>query len=405
VKLLVTGLCMQGNKGGPAIALALAHAITAVLPDVELVFSVPGGPEDWPHELQWAERYGVRIVRRVDLSHVVPPYCFKRQRWSVFRAWWKELRASDALVQMSALCYFGPPAGPGTLRSVVLSHRVFDFLFSMLARRRMIAWTQSYGPFSTWPVRLLARMDLRRQSVVFCRGESCRSEVEGLLPGVTTMDFPDVAITLPYDRSWGKDYLLKQFAVDPPLVTLSPSAVMYERAGGRGGENGHVLGCKEICRELLRMGFSVLLVPHSLRRSGSAPERCDLAVARAVCDPGADARIRVVDEDLSPSALKSIIANAEAHVGARYHSVIAALSAGVPAVSLSWHGKYRDLMEAYGMEAFVVEEGDPASVPRRVGEMCSQRSDLRHKLGQRQIELQKLVAKNVEMAVRILEER
>jgi len=61
MKLLVTGLCLGGNQGGPAIALSLRRAMRRHVPEAQFVFSVPGGAA-WSHEQRWADHYRVDAV-------------------------------------------------------------------------------------------------------------------------------------------------------------------------------------------------------------------------------------------------------------------------------------------------------------------------------------------------------
>ncbi len=354
-RFFITGLCMQGNKGGPALALSLVDVIRQEIPEAEFIFSVPGTAEEWPHEVRFANHYGFEVRKNVSFSYVIPPFSFKAGRRQALREWWKALRHCDSVIQMSAISYFGPPSGPGSWRSMLFSPRFFDFIFSRLAKRQMVAWTQSYGPFSTTPVRIFARQDLSRQRTIFCRGDDCLAAVKQLLPKAKAMSFPDVAVTLPFDKSWGRTYLAAHFFSSAPFVTFSPSAVMYSRDVKSGSENGHVMQCREISTQLIKRGYSVLLVPHTLRPAQHDPKVCDLAVADIIHKLVNNPQVMLVNEDLSPIKLKSIIANADFHVGARYHSVVAALSTGVPAISLSWHPKYRDLMRTYGVEEFVFE--------------------------------------------------
>ncbi|MBC8282713.1 MAG: polysaccharide pyruvyl transferase family protein [Nitrospinae bacterium] len=374
-RYFVSGLCMQGNKGGPALALSLMSAMRQYIPDAEFVFSVPGDNKEWPYEQEWAEKYGVEVVKNINLHNIVPPFCFSSGRFQQLKMWWTTLKGCDALIQVSAICYTGPPSGPGTLLSMIGSTRVQDFFISKLACRSMFAWTQSYGPFSSNYVRFFARMDLRRQKIIFCRGNDCRDEVRKLLPEADAKSFPDVAVTLPYDKEWGAKYLSGKYSGVRPVVSLSPSAVLYSRAGTLNGENQHITQLLSVVRVLISMGYSVLLVPHTYRPAQPDPRVCDLEVARLVVSVISDPNVMIVEENLSPNELKSIISKVEFHVGARYHSVVAALSSCVPAVSMSWHSKYLDLMRCYGMDDYVLEENSSSEVITRMLEQISMHKD------------------------------
>lgn len=357
----ITGLCMQGNKGGPALAISLTHALRQHMPEARFIFSVPGGPE-FEHEQRWAEHYGYRVIENLDLRHLIPPFCFAPSRVRRLRRWIKALRSARAMIQMSAISYVGPPSSKPNLRSL-LSGRFMDFYMARLSSRPMLAWTQSYGPLSTRLVRFFATIDLKRQPTVFCRGDDCLVEVQGLIPGKEAYSYPDIAITLPYDQEWAQEYLRKRGWPNTGFASLSPSAVIYSKSQRPDGGNGHIDDLECICKELRRRSIPVLIVPHTFRPGRHSPASCDYGTSLELMQQlqGLDG-VYFIEDDLSPIELKSLISLAGIHIGGRYHSVVAALSSGVPALSLAWHPKYKDLMRAYGMEEFVIT--DIASSPR-----------------------------------------
>ena len=62
-----------------------------------------------------------------------------------------------------------------------------------------------------------------------------------------------------------------------------------------------------------------------------------------------------------PSKLKAFIAQAKFLVGSRFHSIVAALSSGVPAVSLGWAHKYEQLAKDLGCEQLLHRASDDPS--------------------------------------------
>jgi colanic acid/amylovoran biosynthesis protein len=63
--------------------------------------------------------------------------------------------------------------------------------------------------------------------------------------------------------------------------------------------------------------------------------------------------------ELDPYALKSFIAGSRYLVGSRFHSVVAALSSGVPAVSLGWAHKYDMLAKDFGIAELQHHAAEP----------------------------------------------
>ena len=70
---------MQGNKGGPAIALALMKQIESKVGECEFTFSVPGA--ELRREIKRAGEYGVEVVANFGPRDVLPPsFCDASRR-------------------------------------------------------------------------------------------------------------------------------------------------------------------------------------------------------------------------------------------------------------------------------------------------------------------------------------
>lgn len=360
MRVLLTGLCLQGNKGGPAIALSLMRLLKQFRADLAFTLSVPPGLE-WEHEKRWADIYGVDIIPTFMSLDVVPPFSIRRypDGWRRAKGWVAAARKADAVIDMSAIAYVGPPEAAE--RDTFLYGRFVYFNAARFARRPFLGWTESLGPFTGRFVPRVARMDLKRQPVILCRGEDALANVNRLLPGHPARSFPDVAITLDYDREKGRRYLERAFpGLDAgDVVTVSPNAVSYVK-GSAEAPNSHVRLVVDIVRHFTSRGRPVCLVPHTLRPGRHDPRQCDLGVCREVLAAlGQDTEapiqprlLHIVEEDLSPIELKSIIAASGLHAGARYHSVVAALSSGTPCVALAWHPKYADILAMYHVGEF-----------------------------------------------------
>lgn len=360
MRFFVTGLCLQGNKGGPAIALSLMEQLNEVLntETIEFIFSVPSG-EEYQYELTWANYYEVEVIEDFSIKKLLSFWKTNRFLEEVSKAWqWiKVLRHCDLFLEMSAISYVGPPTG--SLKNI-LNYRFRYFICAKLFQKTFLAWTQSYGPFSNYLIKLLAKIDLSSQPIIFCRGKGCQRDVLELLPQKKSLSFPDVAITLSYDPLFGNEYITKIFdshGIAKNLITISPSAVIYSKTTYKKELNLHVIEVAALCQYLSETGYQVLLVPHTYRKGRPVPEICDYAVCLQIQNnlKSKNIEIPIIEEDLSPQQLKSIISCAYIHIGARYHSVVAALSAQVPAISLAWHSKYLDLMSFYGFGSFVYD--------------------------------------------------
>jgi len=401
VRILVTGLCLQGNKGGPALALSLKSQILKHIPEANFVFSVPRNKE-YRHEEKWAEEYNVDIVEDFSYLDLVFPInlIHSAYRFSRFKVWLNELKKCDLVIELSAISYVGPPTG--SLKKLIFGPRFRYFLFANRHHKQFLAWTQSYGPLTSWIARMFAKWDLKRQPIIFCRGEETLENIQKLLPEKPALSYPDVAIILSYDKEWGKKYIQSHFNLkdDSRIVTISPSAVMYQRSSGKLKSNEHIKDLIKVSKFLVAQDCAVVFVPHTFRPDQSVPEVCDTAVSKIIVESLDNInQVYLLDEDLSPHKLKSIISNAFIHIGARYHSIVAALSLGVPCISFSWHHKYRDIMRMYDLENFVVGEdvkaqGKQDNFEGLFNQLVLQQDKVHRNLIERQNNLRPLIDQN-----------
>lgn len=404
MKILITGLCLQGNKGGAALAQSLKVVLNDEFPGADFIYSVP--VPEFKQEKIWGEKLGMDVVKKISIKDFVPPWCFKSASMNKRNAFMRALRGADLVVDMTALTYVGPPKGNviGSLQT-----RFLYFLLASLTRKRFLAWTQTYGPFSSFLMRVMARADLKRQPIVFCRGRDCERAVQALLPGKQTRVYPDVACALPYNSADGSHLLRKWIGADMNLkfASLSPSAVLYTSTVGKGLDNMHVRFCEQIYQALKARGYTVILIPHTYRPKKVNPNSCDKAVCDLVQQKLSPDEVTIIDDDLSASELKSIISNMEIHIGGRYHSIIAALSSSVPCISLSWHPKYRDAMEFYDVGDFVLKADKPFSESNTeilLDKLEHRQDEISQSLAARQSEICRSIKENVESFAAIYRE-
>lgn len=69
-------------------------------------------------------------------------------------------------------------------------------------------------------------------------------------------------------------------------------------------------------------------------------------------------RIIIIEDDLSPIELKTLIWNLDFFVGTRMHSNIFATSMGVPTVAIAYEKKTNGIMQTVGLQDYVVEIND-----------------------------------------------
>lgn len=386
MKILITGLCLHGNKGGAALACSLSKVLKTVFDEVCLVFAVPDNSE-FEEEIRWAKLFGFECVRYLEPFD----YLYKA-KWDVHVLRKKiklnnKISEVDLIIDMSALSYVG-----NSLEMATYQH--MPYYMSKLNSKKYIRWTQTYGPFESNIVRLLAKSDLSSQPIIFCRGEKCEQMVQSLLKDCTTHIYPDIATILDYsfDVSSIKKIEEKYQIQNTKFVSITPNAKLGEKNRETGLSQVEFLN-KIVDYIADSYGLKTLIVPHAFYLN---LKNGDMLIAKELeknCNV-----ISVITGDLPPEELKTIFSMAFVHIGARYHSVIGALSSGTPTLSLSWHFKYEDIMKLYGLEKFVwdFKNGTFESLLFKIKQLIEENKTFRTLIKSKQNIVEQLIYKNVE---------
>lgn len=377
MKLLVTGLCISRNLGGPAMALTLVEQLKKRIHDVDFVFAV--NPAAFEQEKQWADYYGVNVVRcDTFISYFLNTnpfikaakytYRFIRRKQTtvndtrklkkIHREFMEAYKNCDAVINMMGIAYVGDNVAG--LYHGPLSYS--NLYYAEKHKKPFCHFIQSFGPFDDWKVRFFAQRDFKKVPFVPARGEMSAKLCKAIVNDPQkVLDFPDCAILLPpADERWTADYLRQLELTKKNFVVLSPSSVIYnmkESLGGSVGEN-HVKTFFIIAKKILEDHETILFLPHMYSDN---KRECDREICRKVLDllrkdeGKASDRCRIVENDLDVWQAKALIANAKYAIVSRYHALVAAISTGVPVISVGWNIKYYDLLKYYGMQHMALD--------------------------------------------------
>jgi colanic acid/amylovoran biosynthesis protein len=171
-----------------------------------------------------------------------------------------------------------------------------------------------------------------------------------------------------------------------PILGITPNVRVYERMRGRGTRNAYIRLLADVIRHCLReWDASVVLVPHELtHRVGHHPDDRYLCgmLESMMNDP---ARVVSMKGDYSAAQLKSVIGNLDLLIGSRFHSLVFALSACTPVISIGWSHKYQELLSPFDLAEFSVDHASSSSGQflDRLDLAWEQREKTRRHIGER----------------------
>lgn len=374
--VMIAGLSLGGNKGGPALLASLAGLLRANLPDVRIVLLSTALEND----RRWQQRYQVELLPRPRPSALM-------QQLSIYRG-------ADLVIDMHGVKFSGKlsAASAGVAALPLVAPKIWGI--------PTVSFTQTYGPFESTAARLAAQFSLRAANLLYVREPQSAAILDAVgLSGQYTL-YPDVAITLPPDPvdQVAIDDRSRQFMEKPFIgVSISKKVVREELRKKLPARYRSMM--TDLLRWLLDQGHRVLLVPHVY--TPYAPNDNDYELIEQVHAElkaqYAPDQFHMITQDLPPESLKTIISQSHIFIGSRYHSLVAALSSGVPSLSVGWSHKYQGLLGLFGLEHYATwaEHITENELRALVGELLDQRDLLVTQIRDRLPEAQARVGESV----------
>lgn len=405
-KFLVCGACFAGNMGGSAMYESF---LAQVEEDYETMFLLKY-PKD-EISICTQNKYSFRKFTTIEMLVLGVPFfilgsiCKKLHlphKWLAVGAL-KQYYENDVLVDLSGIAF-------SDYRSFIdLVINTLWFLPAFVSGIPIIKLSQSLGPYEKRSVNFLARYVLKRIRVVIARGNNSYKVTKQLLPNKKHIfNLPDVAMCLPVVSEEERSNILESVHLNgKKYITISPSIVVDGLAGSQ--------FYRDIMKKIVQQVYSmtklpILFVPHT-RNCTSAVGVNNGGDDAVVC---ADIMASLQDSEIpveillggyNAKELKSVIAGAEFMIGSRYHSLIAAMSSGVPSLALGWGHKYYEMFELFGMEKYVFEyhEFNEETILSKVQELVENYVNLQKQIEFRLSGVKKESEKNVKLAVKLIE--
>lgn len=275
--------------------------------------------------------------------------------WRYYRHYFECIKGSAALLDIRGFVFVPDLSIRG-------ANGLGYYLMSELARRngvKHLVLPQVMGPIEGRLRRWLALHSLKHASLIVVRDP----ETKRILDGIGVGDYRDVAVCPDIAflfRGAGEERakeLVRSLGLNSgEFVAITPNIRIYERAEPNSGSNVYLdslVEAVDFVRE--HLGRQVLLIPHEC----NSARRDDVWVIERMLERLHDQRgVAVLGSEASAAEVKAVLGQAYALLGSRYHSLVAALSLGVPSVALSWSHKYEQLMELVGTREYCISRTD-----------------------------------------------
>lgn len=201
----------------------------------------------------------------------------------------------------------------------------------------VILLPQMFGPFDNSESYELMERVGAEASLIFSRDQMSFDYVEKVLP-LSPVVFKAPDITIPTKPN-------NIYKSERKYGCIVPNVRMFDR-GDLEWSGVYIKRLAIAAHKMHLKGIEPVILIHSIDSTEDQPlaEAVKEIVGENICS------VKFADD---PIETKSFIAGSELVVGSRYHSIVSALSSGVPAIVMGWAHKYETILEDFDMGQFI----------------------------------------------------
>lgn len=218
---------------------------------------------------------------------------------------------------------------------------------------------QAWGTFEDAKVAANCREMLNKSDGFYARDDQSREFLAKLLDKKVEEIplMPDIAFHFPIPQNDPELVYpgINKLNKEKLIIGISPNMRVLERMGKADATNSYVKILLETI-QLLQEKYHVLLIPNEIRPPGDA-NRDDAFLCNLLYNLSeSKSNLHLISGYQSAEEIKTIIKTCDFLIASRFHSLIFALSLGIPCVAISWSHKYRELFKLFKLEHLVVED-------------------------------------------------
>ena len=349
MKITLIGARLSKNLGGPSMYSAVKSLIDQNFEHAEITMLTIYKTIKDDQLLQ--ERYGIKILPyRVNLW-TLPMIILSKLTGLVVgpkeqRDFFHAIQQADLFIDIWGI-QFADSLGKNSF--IIRFTDGFHYLIAKITKKPVIKFTADLGPFKTFWNRLFAKYYLNSHvDTILARNETTLTDLKNL--GITTpiTVVPDTAFLLKVEPNTKS----REFAdlKNSPLVGLS---ISYQ-AKNRAANPEHYFSVMEklIHHLIEKISATVVLLPNELATN----KNDDQVIANELKTRVHNDHCIVADvEGLIAQEIKAIINECDIIISARYHTIVASLSLGIPTLAIGWHQKYAGVLRYCGQEEKVID--------------------------------------------------
>lgn len=384
MKYVITGQSADDNFGLPSLINGCCSLVRSLDPTAEFVYYE--NKELSEITKQSLARYEV-VCKKVSagkgaiLDAILVRLGFKKSSKYDFV---NEIRQANMVIDCYGIyfCDRFKKKYRGYFRTIKSACGIFGVnIIAKLLSVKSIKFPASYGPITQKTDKVVARFSSRYAfHKMYAREKQSMDELVKLVPTKKVSYSPDVANLVEYETK----------KKDKVTIGIAASSQITRKWSAEDSYQECVISLIKHIRETIREA-EVTLFPNEIHRQNSYN---DMHLAKEIKESFKDDDAVVIfdSENRTFYDQKNSIASCDLVVSSRYHACVAALSAGVPVLTVGWHYKYSELTELYGQSKWILNDShcSPTTLCDEFDELWNIRDIEREALSQKANEVREI---------------
>lgn len=400
MKFTIIGSTFTGNKGAAAMLESSIQTLSAKYDDAEFVLLSISPKAD--KKLNPYKNVKVMSAKPLYLGLVINPVSilyrllpFMRGIFAKISPEVKELHESAALLDEGGITFSDG-------REKYLIFNVATILPAMILGTKVIKISQALGSFKNPINRFVSKLILPKVTLIISRGDRTHEFLEGL--NLTNIKRgADFAFSLDMTDSSKKEaeaYIKEKnniFENNQKVVGISPSVVVKGQMDKANMD--YIKITADFLNGLIAKGYSIALVPHSVRLNTTKTHNNDLPLTKELYELINDkGKVLLIDDELDSQQLRYIIGKCDYFIASRFHAMISSLAMQVPTMVVGWSHKYGEVLKMFDMQDYVMnyKETSVEKLNNVFEELLKNESAIKDKFSKHWTEVKEKSLKNVD---------
>jgi polysaccharide pyruvyl transferase WcaK-like protein len=345
-KIVLYGVATEYNFGFPSLLHGISKLIEEVCESNKIIFYQKTKPLDiftsdfdFPiYQLPFSSNKEL-LLAGIKYKCGIKP---KKNNQKVF---FNHIETADIVADLYGICFCGDlnkNKERGVLKEIASTVNSFSLcIIAKLLQKKTIKTTSSYGPINTKNLIISAKFASKYIfDIMYAReyeSQKQMKEIAHIKKDISVT--PDLA-----------NYMLCNGIQPRKIVGISVSHQIIRQWKS---EESYIKCIADLIYHIqFKLNYEIYLIPNETQPNIAYN---DIRVAEDILKCVNNKNISIIDSaNMNGSQLKTIIAGCEVMIASRYHSCVAALSAGVPLLVIGWHYKYTELLNLYKQEQWIL---------------------------------------------------